>query len=194
MNDWFPTSLFWLGALLFLVGLSLVLLPVRIMGTAKAMDRWISTRHLLNAINTPHYQESIIYRHHRISGAVIALLALIAVYMFAFFTSRDVILSGIETIADSAFAGFLLTDAYYLLLGLNVLALVIGIVVFVRPSLLKRVEAWGNRWVDTDSKLEALNRVHEIPESILPGRPRWFGVFVVLGSLYIMYMMRGAVI
>lgn len=194
VSDWLLASLFWIGAALFLLGLALVVAPVRVMTLAKSMDRWVATHDFFEAVNAPRYQESVIYRHHRLAGALIVLAALATIYMFAFYTTTEVILAGIESITNTLFGEWLLTNLYYLLLVLNVIALVIGVIVFLRPSLLKRLEAWGNRWIDTEAKLEGLNREHHIPENILPGRPRWFGLFVLLGSAYIMYMLRGVVL
>ncbi len=94
---------------------------------------------------------------------------------------------------ESEFGKWLIVSTYYLLLGGLGIALIIGLVVLVRPSLLKSLEKWGNRWIDTDSELEGFDRIHEIPGNILPGRPRWFGAFVLLGALYIIYSTAGMI-
>ena len=74
-----------------------------------------------------------------------------------------------------------------LLVILNSIAFIIGILVFLRPSLLKSVERWSNRWVETEDTLQGLDKVHDIPANILPGKPRLFGLFVLIGALYIIY-------
>ena len=58
---------------------------------------------------------------------------------------------------------------------------------FIRPSVLKTFEKWSNRWIDTDGPLKALDKQKHLPDKILPGNPRLFGLFVILGATYIIW-------
>jgi hypothetical protein len=82
------------------------------------------------------------------------------------------------------------STVYYLLAIANLLAVVVGIVVFVRPSLLKGIEQTLNKWVTAGPGLKKLDETHEISLDVLPGgHPRLFGLAVALGGLYIMLSM-----
>jgi len=76
---------------------------------------------------------------------------------------------------------------YYLLIGAMVLAFIFGVIMFIRPSALKTFERWSNYWVDTDAKLKVLDERKDLPDSILPGNPRIFGIFVIFGAIYIIW-------
>lgn len=184
---WLLASMFWLAAVLFVFGLALIIVPRRVMRIGNLFNRWISSNGFFEFLNRPRYQERFIYRHYRIFGSVIVVITVATSYMLVFYTSRENILNGIDAFAQGAFYQWLFLILYHVLLVLNALALVIGIIVFFRPSLLKRLEKWGNRWVRIEEKLARFDKIYEIPENILPGRPRWFGSFVSLSSLYVMY-------
>lgn len=187
--DWMMSLIFWMAVILFVFGLGLAIMPVRMMAWGRSLNKVVSTEDFFESLDGPRYYESLIYRYHWVSGAAIVVLAATVIYMLAFYTSMETVLAGIAALVNHhPFYQWLLEILYYLLLVLNVIALGIGVIVFVRPSLLKNLEAWGNRWVDTRASLKKLDEEHEIPENILPGRPRWFGLFVCLGAAYMIYM------
>jgi len=190
---WIQTALFWIGVLLIPLGAGLILIPDRVLAMTGTLNRWIATKPFFDQINRPRYQERLIYRHHHLFGAIIVVLSLISLYMLDLYIAPRDLVAQLVRLAETEFGKWLLASLYYLLLVCLVLALIIGIIVFIRPSLLKSLEAWGNRWVDIDRTLEQLDEVHEIPSNILPGRPRWFGLFVLLGAAYMIYRTVGAV-
>jgi hypothetical protein len=107
--------------------------------------------------------------------------------MLAFQTGMDATTAGLEKLAASEFGRWLLKTCYYILIVLCLLAFIAGLIIMFRPSLLKNLEAWGNRWIDTQASLKKFDEVHEIPLDILPGKPRVFGCVVLLGAIYITY-------
>lgn len=190
---WLQATLFWVGILLVPLGLALIFAPSRVMAVADSLNRWISTKAFFESINRPRYHERFFYRHHRVFGFIIAAASLICLYMLGLYMEPRELIFRLVRLAQSEFGKWLLTSLYYVLVISLFLSFIIGIIVLIRPSLLKSLEAWGNRWVDTDSTLEQLDEVHEIPTSILPGRPRWFGLFVLLGAGYMIYRTVGAI-
>ena len=175
------------------LGLFLLIAPSRVARLGEIMNRWVSTQAFFDAINRPRYQEKFIYRHHRIFGGVVSLLSICTLYMLVFYSGMEVTAGFFESLAQTSFERWLFTNLYYMLVFVVVLALACGVVIFVRPSALKRLEAWSNRWIATDDKLKTLDEVHELPGGIFSSRPRLFGIFVLLGAFYIMYMTRGVI-
>ena len=188
MIAWLTTSLFCLGVLFIPVGLALIIFPDQVMTWGNSMNRWISTTAFFGALDASRNHERYYYKHHRLIGGLIFLLAAISIYMLAFYLGLEATTAGLQKLAVTEFSKWLLVSCYYILLGMCVLALVAGLVIFIRPSLLKSLETWGNRWIDTQAPLKHFDDVHEIPLKILPGRPRLFGCFVLLGALYIAYI------
>jgi hypothetical protein len=187
MYFWLLSSIFWIGVLLLPIALALIFAPVWSMQKTQRLNRWISTKQFFDDLNRPRYQERIIYNHHRIFGATVVILSSICIYLLYFYSGPTETVGYFTRLVRSEFGIWLVTNCYYILLILIVIACIIGIVVFLRPSLLKSLESWSNRWVETDNTLEGLDTVHEIPSNILPGKPRLFGCFVLIGAVYIIY-------
>lgn len=118
---------------------------------------------LLGLLETPRRIERFVYRHHRLSGAAIMLGA-------GFFIWR-IASSGVLWSRGIDFQAPLL----WLLGGAIVLAFMVGLVILIRPSGLKPVEVWANRWMGPDpgTLREWLNR-----------HPRVLGLLVMSISLY----------
>ena len=188
MIAWLTTSLFCLGVLFIPVGLALIIFPAQVLAWGNSVNRWISTTAFFGALDLSRDHERFYYKHHRFFGGSIIILAVVSLYMLAFYTGMDATTAGLQKLADSVFGRWLLVTCYYILVALCGLALVAGLVIFVRPSLLKSLETWSNRWIDTQGPLQRFDVVHEIPTNILPGKPRLFGCFVLLGALYITYI------
>lgn len=187
MIDWLLTSLFCLGIVFVPVGLALIIIPDRMMAWGRTGNRWVSTTAFFDVLDKPRNHERFYYKHHHLMGAVITLLSVIIIYVLVFYTGFGVTAAGMEKLAATAFGQWLLQTGYYILVVLCVFTLIAGIIIFTRPSLLKSIEEWGNRWIDTQKPLQHFDDVHDIPESIFPGKPRLFGIFVLVCALYIIF-------
>ena len=187
MTDWLLTSLFCLGIVFIPVALALMIIPDRMMEWGKSGNRWVSTTSFFNALDRPRNHERFYYKQHRLLGVIIVLLSVISIYLLAFNTGVDATATGLEKLAATEFGKWLLQTGYYILIVLCVFTLIAGVIIITRPSLLKSMEEWGNRWIDTQKPLQPFDDVHEIPESIFPGKPRVFGFFVLVCALYIIF-------
>lgn len=193
--NWLSACLFWLGLLLVPVGLALVIVPQRILGAQERLNRWISSREFFALLDRPHYKERILYRHHRLTGALVSGVALLCLLRLGLDVDSGRLAVVIRYLADTPFQVWLYQQLYWILLASLVLALLAGLVILVRPSALKRLEAWGNRWIQTDERLAPLDAVKNIPPNVLPGgQPRLFGLAVLAGALYIVYQTAPAVL
>lgn len=188
MTVWLLTFLFYLGLIFIPIGLALIIAPNKVMALGSSANRWVSTNSFFNSLDTPRNHERFYYKQHRLFGGIITLLSAVSIYILVFYAGLDATTMALEKLAVTVFGKWLLQTGYYILVGLCVLTLIAGIVIFVRPSLLKSIEAWGNRWVDTQTALRHFDDVHEIPLAIFPGKPRLFGCFVLFGALYIVYL------
>jgi hypothetical protein len=175
------------GVLLLPVGLGFCMFPEKMFQIAKKMNKWIVTDHFFHSINKPRYKESYFYRHHRLFGTVIIIFSCFSLYILTLYLGVESINHILVRLADTRFEKWLFVTSYYLLLCAIILAVIFGIIMFIRPSVLKSFEKWSNHWIDTDTPLKALDKQSNLPDKILPGNPRIFGLFVIIGSIYIIW-------
>ncbi|MEX2353258.1 MAG: hypothetical protein WD709_03650, partial [Gammaproteobacteria bacterium] len=143
-----------------------------------------------DAIDKPRYQESFIYRYHLIFGSLIVLGAAYTLVMLILNADIDAIAGQLPILINHYWSVWFYGTLYYILVGANALAVLAGVVVFMRPSMLKDIELTLNRWIVTERRLKNLDEPHEISLDVLPGgNPRLFGLAVTLGGLYIMLSM-----
>lgn len=190
---WILSFLFWLGVLLVPLGLVMLISPEAVMRLANRVNRWISTKAAFDFLNQPRYQEKAFYRHHRLFGSLIVIFSIFCLYMLGIYLGQAQLMDTVQRLTSSEFGRWLILDLYYILLAGLLISLVAGIVVLVRPSMLKSLEAGANRWLNTDTHLETFDRVHEFPVRILPGRLRLLGIFVLVGAGYMIYVTGTAI-
>jgi hypothetical protein len=178
-------SLFWLAMITFVIGLLMLLFPGWVLRTSERVNVWIETSVWFKKLDEQKNFERLFYRHHIIMGTAIVLGSLYSLWFLWGLQDRGLtlLLPAIENriLKEIVEACFLIS----LKLG-NLLAFFIGLVVVMRPSLLKTVENWSNRWIDTDSTLKTLDSRLDLTEKMTPYQMRLFGFLVVIGSLFIL--------
>ena len=181
----FMDSLFIIGLILLPLGFSFLFIPEKTLKVTKKLNHWVSTEPFFHILNKPRYQEKFIYRYHRIFGLIFTVVSTMCLYMLLFYTDTSVLIKNMSLLTYTAFGDWLLESLFYIFVAANILALIIGLITFFRPSILKSFESIANKWVDTDKKLEVLDKTRSFPESIFLKNPRIFGLFVILGATWI---------
>ena len=187
LSTWLINSLFMLGILLLPLGLSFILVPEKVLKLGERLNRWITTEHYFEILNKPRFQERIIYRYHHLFGILVMVFTSMSVYMMYFNSDASVATEKLSLLVDSAFGKWLLISLYNILICANVLAFIIGLIIFIRPSMLKTLESKANYWVHTEEKMKVLDSTRELPASMFPGNPRIFGILIILGAMYIIW-------
>lgn len=185
MFTWLTGSLFWLGAVVLIIGLWLLISPASFLKTGNLLGRWVSTDSYFETLDRPRFQERAIYKYHRGFGALIfsgALYSMVILMM----TETDIVIDQLPVIVNRHWSEWFYLTLYSILIGANGLAAVVGLLVFIRPSLIKGIEQVLNKWIGIEQKLKKLDERHEISLSILPGSPRLFGLAVSLAGIYMM--------
>lgn len=184
---WMLQFLFIIGILLIPVGFGFMLIPQKIFKMANKLNRWVATDGFFNKLNAPIFKERFFYRHHRVFGISVTVVSVVCIYMLTFQIGIETVTDNIVKLAETEFEKWLFIILYYLLIAAIVLAFIFGLFMFIRPSVLKSFEAWANHWVDTDGPLQVLDKSKNLPDRILPGNPRIFGLVVTLAALYIIW-------
>ncbi len=176
-----------LGAVVALaVGILLLVSPARASQLRAKADSTLSLRRALRVAEVPRRSERLIYRHHRVFGLLLMLAAVFFLYRFvvAFDTAEFVRLvsgEGRPVVAE------MLVQALLVFFVISHLAiLVLGLIVYLRPSLLKPVEQWANRWISSRRAMRAMEYSHHPVDRLVDRYPRTVGAAVALGSAYVL--------
>ncbi len=174
------------SAFALVAGLMLLLDSKRALRIAERMDRWVSTRAALRPLEEQHSIARPLYRMHRLVGMLICAGALYALLVLGLPGGGSAISKSLDTLGPAGFSAWVSESLHLILLVGNVAAFVFGVVFIVRPSALKRVEAWADRRVSGRKATKPLEEMRRPADDFLRGHPRVVGGLVVLGSLYVL--------
>ena len=136
-------------------------------------------------VDAPRSTEPWIYHHHRIVGAALVL----ATAYFFWQLATDFSVAGLVALFSGAAPSVvidLLAAAFTAVLVVgNAAGLLLGVVIFVRPSALKGTETWANRWIASDKAGEFLDRRDDRAEGLAHRYPRRVGVVMLAATLYV---------
>ncbi len=166
-------------------GLWLLAAPRGFLRANAWLGRWYSTQRALHPLERPIAVERPLYRHHRLLGALLTAGSLYATWRLATAYDEARLVAALRPELPAPLAGALLTGwTVFLLLG-NLAALAAGIAVLVRPSALKGLEAWANRWISTRRALRFLDVPRGGPDRLVARHPRLTGALLLAAALWL---------
>lgn len=177
-----------MAALALAAGLLLLVAPGWTLSLAQRLNREFSIAWFARLLDAPRASEPFVYRHHRAVGVALALAS--AYLLKQLFT---VVTPGAAAalwggMLPPALAEAVMQAFHWVFVIGGVAGLVLGVVIFVRPSALKPLERWSNRWLATDRAAAALDRRDDRPEGLAQRYPRQLGMVVLVATLYIILM------
>ncbi|MDO8767537.1 MAG: hypothetical protein Q7K57_02295, partial [Burkholderiaceae bacterium] len=189
---WRTLAIFLLiGALMGIaVSLLLIFKPHLIERVNRVANRWISMRHISRWMDRSIRIERWCYRHHRPLGL---LLTLGGAYILVYFGWRFD-----KTIALQSFSSFvsnkLLLDTLLQALVLfeligSVFALLVGLVIWLRPSLLRGLEKESNQWLSLRRATKVLDVQHDQVDLFVEGHAQRVGWLLLVGNIYLFFAM-----
>jgi hypothetical protein len=188
---WQDLAIFLLiGALAGIVlALLLIIKPQLLERINRQANRWISTRSLNQLMDRSISIEHWFYQHHRASGAFAVAGA---IYLFVYFSLlfdkaaalhhwRGVIhthlLEGLlDALVLSAFTG-------------AAFALIAGLFLWLRPSLLRGMEMQANQWVSSRRATKVLDVPHYHVDQFVARHARRVGWLLLLASIGLFFML-----
>jgi hypothetical protein len=169
-------------ALTALLGAAVAIKPDLLPRLRAATDRRYSMRRATRSLDVPRNIDRILYRHHRLYGTLVVALALFLLYFLAFGEQRPFWRELFPP--DYREAASIVGDVARLVLWVfTVFALMVGTIVFVRPSALKRLESKVNRWVTARRATYDLDREYGWLDERRGRRPRLWGTVTLALSL-----------
>ena len=167
-----------------LMGVGLLLKPERIALLNQYSSRWFSSDNMTEQLDRSRSTERFFYRYHRLVGGALFVGAMFILYIFLFSYN-------LRRISAATAAGYwvLLDVLMAILLVGCVLAALVGIIVALRPSVLREIEKSANRWVATDGIVKFFNRMNYSPDRKILGQRKVAGVVIIAGSLYVLIVL-----
>ncbi|TFW10289.1 hypothetical protein E4K72_01625 [Oxalobacteraceae bacterium OM1] len=159
MNDimWRSLLLFlWGGAVVaVLTGIGLLLVPRRLARANHFLTRWIDTYQLTTELDRPRWLERYVYRHHRLAGTSLFAGSGYVVYVFLIAPSRQ----KLGLLAHYDTLGVLDASVAFLVI-VGVLGAALGLIMALKPSILKELEAALNQWISIPQLLSKFKQIY----------------------------------
>lgn len=188
---WRALAIFLLiGALMgVVVSLLLILNPHLMARTSHMANRWISTRRLDQLLNRSIGIEQWFYQHHRLFGILITFGACYILVYFGLLFDKHATLQSLSGYAPSWLRDILL-DALVLasLIG-AVVALFVGLFLWLRPSLLRGIEESANQWISSDRAVRALEVPYDQVERFVARHLHRVGWLLLVASVYLFFVL-----
>jgi hypothetical protein len=176
------------GAVLGLViGIVLLVNSERVLRWNSALNRWYDTRDAFRKIDQPIDVKRLVYRWHRLAGALVFAGALYALDVLAFSYNTGGLVDAFRGVGDVHLRHIAFESLRILLIIGNVLGLVAGAILCFRPSLLKGLESVGDRYYGGSGQgIKALEIMHYQPDEFVRTHPKLVGALFAGGSAYIL--------
>lgn len=188
---WHALVIFLLGGALFgmLMGLLLICKPQLLQRIGRVSNRWISTQFLNQWLDHSVSIERWFYRNHRPMGMMIICGAGYVIVYFSLLFDKVYALRHLSLNLPSQLVDGLL-DALvaFLLIGAPA-ALLAGLIIFRRPSVLRSIEKGANQWVSLARVGNMLDRQFDQVDAFATRHAQSAGCLLLLASAYLFYAM-----
>ena len=194
-----PTDLFlWQSLAIFLLiaallgillGLLLTFKPDLMERINRVANRWVSVRQIDRLLDRIISMEQWFYQYHRPLGILVILGAVYILVYFGVLFDKAIALQRLNGYVPSGLLDGLL-DALVLtsLIG-AVAALFVGLLLWLRPSLLRGFEEEANQWISSRRATKVLDVPHDQVNRFVARHARQIGYLLLLGSLYLFFAM-----
>lgn len=169
--------------LALVVGALLLARPQALFALNARLSRWVDTRGAFRVLDEPHHLERFFYRHHRALGLVIVVGASYVLWRWAFHYERADLIALLGPRFVSRGLDWVPAALETTLVTLHGAILMIGALVFVRPSLLKGFERTANHW-QTGPATTPLDAVVGNLDGAFEGHPRVSGLLLVVSAFW----------
>jgi hypothetical protein len=180
----FAVAVMFVGSLVGIaVGLGLIASSARTIGFLSSLNRWVSTRKVLEPLEAPRDLGWLVNRFRRPIGALFALAGAYTLISMASWpgVSRFQALFGLKVSSLSASA-VLLESAFWVLVFGSVFVLVTGFLLCFFPEAIGAMEARVNRWVSTRRLAEGADKMRLPLDRMVEAYPRAAGWIIVIAS------------
>ena len=167
-----------------IVGLLLLVKPSIIIRFNSQVGKRFSLRRVTKFIEIPNNVDHMFYRHHRILGIIVTLTSAYVLYYFIAVYDAAIITDYLRNSSNAIAYDILINTIRLFMLISSVVILLVGVAIFIRPSQIKLLESWANRWISTRQATRSLSVEHDQINQLAYSYPRLTGLIIVSFSLY----------
>lgn len=170
------------------IGLLLIINPQLLERFNRMASRWISTRNVNLYLDRSISIEYWFYRHHQALGAVVMLGSTYIFVFFGIMFNKSYALQHLSWKIPPSLIGGLLDALVLGSLTGAVVAFMVGLFLYLRPSLLRGIEAGANQWVSSRQAIKVLDVPHDQIEFFVARHARRVGWLLMLGSICLFFI------
>lgn len=163
------------------IGVAVVIRPQLLERLEQASNRRYSMRRATRSLDIPRDVDRWFYRHHKVYGTVVVLLSIFLLSFVAFGNSQDAVVGLFEP-RYRGVGAILVEFATLVMWLLSLFALLVGLVVLVRPSALRKFESSANRWLTPRRLTRGMGREYQSPGVWARRYPRSWGLAIAAVS------------
>jgi hypothetical protein len=186
---WRALAIFLLIGALFGMALALMLIfnPQLLERVNRMANRWISTQKINRWLDRSISIEHWFYQHHRLAGIAIVMGATYMIIYFGFLFDKAFTLQHLSVKLPTKVIDGLLDALVLASLVGSAIALLAGLFLWLRPSLLRGMEEEANQWVSTRQATEALDAPHGQVDVFVVRHAQRVGWVLLFASIYLFF-------
>ena len=188
---WRTLAIFLLvGALLGIaLGLLLIFRPQLLANINRVANRWISTRGVSRLMDHSLSIEHWFYRHHRATGVAVVLGAIYIFIYFGMLFDKALMLQRLSSKVPARLLDGLLDALVLSSLTGAMVALIAGLFLWLRPSMLRGIEEHANLWVSSRKATKILDIPRDQVDRYVERHAQKAGWLLLLGSIYLFFLL-----
>ena len=172
----------------FILGLGLILAPALTLKLNEKINTRISMREKTKTIEKPIKSEPFFYKHSKFSGTILVIGSLFVLYTLQTFNAYSLIPHLPKSISTTAWEWIIQSVEIFFFISC-VFIFVFGLIILIRPSMIKNFEQAANHWISTRQGFSKMSADIDITNKLVNTYPRVFGVFIALFSLIVLFLL-----
>lgn len=168
----------------FVVGLMMIINSDKVHLLASRLDISISTEEFFGKLDSTKYIDRYFYKYHHIFGLFIIVGAVYTIFMLAPIQGEY---RALPEIINPVISDWLYDALVLILILFSSIVILIGFILFFRPSAMKTFEAKMNIWKDTSHLTKPLDKQRYLEQQKPLKNPKLYGSIVASGSLFILW-------
>ena len=182
------------AALGLVIGILLLVDSERVLRWNAYMNRWVSTGNAFSVLDRPRDIKRLVYHWHRVVGLLVVAGALYSVSVLAFGFGTEPLVRSFRDLASPTALRLTVDSLKLFLIAGNAAAILAGIILCFRPSLLKAVEGWADRQYGPPLANPNLDAARYPPDEFVRAHARLAGALATLGSLFVLVTLGAALL
>ena len=168
------------------LGIGLNFTTARTLDFLRSMNRWVSVRDNIQAMEQTHDIDKAVYRHRRWIGAIFAICGGYTVFMLLFAIDFSFVITALSKNTKPIIVELVVDSLRWLLVVGGAFAFIIGAMMLASTSAMPAVDARANRWYSPGKLGESVDKMHLTLDDWVEAFPRFIGLLIGIGSAIVL--------